>query len=88
MKKVICINDSEFRKNSHPQRPQIQMGDIVTVEKAYVDIFDNNDPVYEFVEISNSMYSQRYFADFNSDLDETELVTEEFEEKYCVPVKS
>lgn len=88
MKKVVCIDDSEFRKNSAPRMPRIQVGDTVTVYKAYLDIFDNNDPVYEFVEFGNEIFSQRYFAELDTTLDETELVTEEFNEKYCVPVKS
>ena len=85
MKKVICINDSEFRKNSAPRPPQIQVGDTATVAKAYLDVFDNNDPVYEFAEYPNQMFSQRYFAEI-SDLDGTTLVNKEFEEKYCVTV--
>ena len=32
------------------------------------------------------VYAIKNFAPIDSDLDETTLVTEEFEEKYCVPV--
>lgn len=88
MKKVICIDDSEFRKNAAPKVPKIVIGDTLTVDKAYIDEFDNNDPVYEFAEYPKEMFSQRYFAELDSDLDETTLVNEEFEEKYCVPVNS
>lgn len=88
MKKVVCIDDSEFNINRSPKVRTPSVGDIVTVAKAYLDIFDNNDPVYDFVEYPNHMFSQRYFAELDGDLDETELVTEEFEEKYCLPVNS
>lgn len=78
--KVMCIDESEWG-NAH-KCPSV--GEIVTVAKDYIDY--EGDPVYEFVEYGEyACWEQRFFAPL-SDLDETELVTEEFNEKYCVPV--
>lgn len=88
MKKVICIDDTKWHNDTRCPA----FGDIVTVEKSFASPFDG-DPVYSFVEyplIKPHMFrcfSQKYFAPLTG-LDETELVTEEFNEKYCVPVNS
>ena len=60
MRKVMCVDDSEFKRNGNKDVPAV--GDICTVTDSYVDVFDNNDPVYEFAEYSNHIFSQRYFA--------------------------
>jgi hypothetical protein len=78
--KVICINDSEWGQ-AH-KSPAV--GEELTVSEDYIDF--EGDPVYEFVEYGDmATFEQKYFAPL-SDLDETELVTEEFEEKYYVPI--
>lgn len=60
---VMCINDSEFNKNRSVNVPVLKVGDIVTVIAAYIDTWDNNDPVYAFIEYGcNHIFSQRYFA--------------------------
>jgi hypothetical protein len=39
------------------------VGDELTVSKAWIDVFDNNDPVFFFIEYGNRhMFSQRFFA--------------------------
>lgn len=84
--RVICIDDKHWHSDSKCPA----FGEIVTVEKSFT--CPQGEPVYSFVEYPNirphafRCFSQKYFAPF-SNLDETELVTEEFEEKYCVPVK-
>lgn len=86
--KVICIDD----KHWHSDTKCPEFGEIVTVEKAFASP-DTGNPVYTFFEYPPAntslfrCFSQKYFAPL-SNLDETELVTEEFEEKYCVPVNS
>lgn len=87
--KVICTNHKNF---SHlPCNPSIlrpAIGEEVTVvkEMCYYGI-----DCYIFEEykapVGNYVYDKRNFSPL-SDLDETELVTEEFNEKYCVPVNS
>lgn len=84
MKKVVCING---RNKGNPlfSGPEHNEGDILTVswEGMYDDVYS-----YKFVESGNYyMYSAWRYAPL-TDLDETTLVTEEFEEKYCVPVNS
>lgn len=40
-----------------------KVGDVLNVIDAYIDKFDNNDPVYAFAEYGhNHIFSQRYFA--------------------------
>lgn len=85
MKKVICINMKGLG-NRHFAGPIPKEGDILTVSwEGYSDDIYS----YCFAEYEQRFeYSAWRFAPLDSDLDETELVTEEFEEKYCVPVKS
>lgn len=84
MKKVICINSKNFG-NPDFKGPAPKEGDTLTVSwEGHCKI--HNIYSYEFAEYdSRYRYSAWRFAPL-SDLDETELVTEEFEEKYCVPV--
>lgn len=61
--RVMCINDSEFNRNRSVNVPVPKVGDELTVTRAWVDIYDNNDPVYTFAEYgSHHIFSQRYFA--------------------------
>jgi len=83
MKKVVCIN-SKDRGNPLFAGPEPREGDILTVswEGDWGGIHS-----YKFVEFGDYfMYSAWRYAPL-SDIDETELVTEEFEEKYLVPVE-
>jgi hypothetical protein len=86
--KVVCVNHDLFDVYDIPYGPNDpQIGDICTVVN---ECFGENDggvvtPCYELAGYDGWVYDQRDFAPL-SDLDETELVTEEFEEKYCVPV--
>lgn len=41
---------------------------------------------YRLTEIAGAAFHESYFAPIDTDLDETTLVNEEWEEKYCVPV--
>lgn len=79
--KVMCIDDKHWKKDV----PCPKFGEIVTVSNTSNQ---RNGPAFEFKEYGiGHWYTQKYFAPI-SDLDETELVTEEFNEKYCVPVNS
>jgi hypothetical protein len=83
MKKVVCINSKNYR-NPLFDGPVPQEGDILTVSWEGIEF---GEAYYQFAEYSQEyMYTAWRFAPL-SDLDETELVTEEFEEKYCIPVK-
>lgn len=89
--KVLCISHENFS----PHLPEIkhipcpEIGETVTViaERTFSDGRD----CYLLAEYKSPDpskiwgYDKRNFSPL-TDLDETELVTEEFEEKYCVPV--
>lgn len=81
--KVLCvkppIKGDEITKN-YP-RPQVGDEDIVTKEHIVDGVLYYN--LERFGEKIG--YNAKCFS-LPSDLDETELVTEEFEEKYCIPV--
>lgn len=88
MQKVMCINDKHWKNDmSCPI-----FGEVVTISNERKSPV-SGEPCFEFEEYpcppghAFRIFSKKYFAPL-SDLDETELVTEEFEEKYCVPVKS
>jgi hypothetical protein len=84
MKKVVCI-DARNYGNTNWDGPDPKEGDILTVswEGMMYGIYS-----YQFVECGpDYAYSAWRFAPLNG-ADETALVTEEFEEKYCVPVNS
>jgi len=77
--KVVCINDKYWAN----EVPCPKFGEIVTVSSTESPY---GEAAYEFVEYGErNWYSQKYFAPL-SDLDETTLVNEEWEEKVCVPV--
>lgn len=84
--KVLCIDDNHWHGDSKCP----EFGDIVTVEKSFTSPSDG-EPVYSFLEYppvkpgTFRCFSQKYFAPLTG-IDETTLVNEEFEEKYCVPV--
>lgn len=84
MKKVVCINSKNYL-NPLFDGPRPEEGDILTVllEETFYGIL-----YYQLAEFpQKNWYAAWRFAPL-SDLDETELVTEEFNEKYCVPVNS
>ena len=85
---VICVNHDDFGRDVPPYGPSDpQIGDICKVVRNCIG-FDNKlirCECYELEGYNDWFYDQRNFAEI-SDLDETTLVTEEFEEKYCVPV--
>ena len=63
MFKVMCIDDSEFNRNRSVNVPVPKVGDELTVIRAWIDVWDNNDPVFEFLEYGRThIFSQRYFA--------------------------
>lgn len=81
MKKVVCIDTRDYG-NDQWDGPEPKEGDILTVfwEGMLYGIYS-----YQFVECGKEYaYSAWRFAPI-TDIDEAELVTEEFEEKYCVP---
>jgi hypothetical protein len=85
---VICTTHQDFNGLGSPSVPVPDIGEIVTViNERVVSGID----CYELAEYqSNSwivkwFYDKRNFSPLDGP-DETELVTEEFEEKYCVPV--
>jgi hypothetical protein len=85
--KVQCIHVDNTNDRGVPNLPHPALGETVTVideRVRYGKLF------YQFQEYAeyNScdvLYNSKNYIEI-SDLDETELVTEEFEEKYCVPV--
>lgn len=84
MKKVVCINSKNYL-NPLFDGPRPQEGDIVTVlsEETFCGLL-----YYQLAEFpQESRYAAWRFAPL-SDLDETELVTEEFKEKHYEPVNS
>jgi len=86
--KVICIHVNTSNDHDIPNIPHPELGETVTVideDAAYDEKF------YQFQEYATFQkkkvwYNQKNFIPV-SDIDETERVSEEFEEKYCVPVK-
>lgn len=88
--KVICVNHERFGRDTIPYGPDDpQIGDECTVLNTCVG-YDNDGseaPCYELDGYGDDeyVYDQRNFAPLTS-LDETTLVNEEFEEKYCQPV--
>lgn len=90
--KVICTSHENFAKRPiDPHVPRPAIGEEVTVIGDR--IFCGNIDCYLLAEYTSPSpiyvwgYDKRNFSPLGTDLDETELVTEEFEEKYCVPVK-
>lgn len=88
--KVMCISHQNYNPGlSDPNLPKPEIGEVCTVigEHMAYDIV----ACYELEEYQHWCslirigYDKRNFAPLTG-VDETELVTEEFEEKYCVPV--
>ena len=85
--KVVCINHKRY-ENCLPYGPEDpQIGDECTVVRSCIgyDQRGKGMPSYELEGYSQYVYDQRNFAPLTG-VDETTLVNEEFEEKYCVPV--
>lgn len=86
--KVICVDNFG---NPNPVVHPIYVGTEYTI-KCPVPGFEDTHVIIEEHPVSKRGYTAAYnkkcFATIDPDLDETELVTEEFEEKYCVPVNS
>jgi hypothetical protein len=89
--KVVCISEKNYHGHDYPNVPDPKVGEEVTVieETSFLGVacyllaeYTCPDPKSEW------LYDQRNFATLNNDLDETALVNEEWEEKYCVPVNS
>lgn len=86
--RVVCVNHDRFG-NDIPYGPtDPKIGDECTVIAECIGFDESGiaNLAYELEGYDPYVYDQRNFA-IVSDLDETELVTEEFNEKYCVPVK-
>jgi hypothetical protein len=85
---VICVTEKDFTAGG-VSKSGIKVGDVheVVCDMIGIDNSGARIPCYKLVAFINTslVHDQRNFARL-SDLDETELVTEEFEEKYCVPV--
>lgn len=77
---VICVKPFNAPESKDKPKPEVGDKDIVVGErKEYGKIY------YRLQRFEGVVYKAEHFAPL-SGLDETELVTEEFEEKYCVPV--
>jgi hypothetical protein len=87
--KVVCVNHDLHDPKERPYGPEDpQVGDICEVERAFdFHTIRGLFPCYYLIGYDQSVYNQKNFAEV-TDLDETALVTQEFEEKYCVPVNA
>lgn len=86
--KVLCVDDLG---NKNPIVYPLYVGNEYTIkhpapghEETHVVIEEHPVSMRGYM----AAYNRKCFAEINSDLDETTLVNEEFEEKYCVPVNS
>ena len=84
---VICVNHQLFDPEERPFGPNDpRIGDTCEVVNSFIAYtYTGSVPCYDLAGYDRAVYNQKNFAEV-SDLDETDLVTEEFEEKYCVPV--
>lgn len=80
--KVMCISNEWIPSASAALLPTPMFGDIDEVTDS-VCYFGGE--YYELQRFPDSLFHVKMFAPL-SDLDETNLVSEDFEEKYCVPV--
>jgi hypothetical protein len=82
--RVMCILEpNTLVRSGKNDSAMVHVGNEYNV----IDIIEhNNDTYYKLEEIDGALFHEKLFAPINGD-DETTLVTEEFEEKYCVPVK-
>lgn len=88
--KLLCIKRHTSNNVGRDDVPGPDKGDEVTSvgEKEFKGgLYYRLQEYYEF-EGHKVWYDSKNFIQLNSDLDETTLVNEEFEEKYCVPVNS
>jgi hypothetical protein len=88
--KVICTTIKDFTNGQAIRLGLCEVGSIYTVTDECIGWGKDNTPVdcYEFEEFGDEhVFDKRNFAPLTG-ADETELVTEAFEEKYCVPVNS
>jgi hypothetical protein len=80
---VICVKPFIAPESIGKPKPELGDKDVVVGErKEYGSVY------YLLERFDGIVYNAEHFSPLDSDLDETALVTEEFEEKYCVPVKS
>jgi hypothetical protein len=82
---VICIDES---KNRNPAVHPVVFGKEYNITGVVPGFEETHVTIAEHPLSKNGFlaaYNRDSFAEV-SDLDETTLVTEEFEEKYCVPV--
>lgn len=84
--KLVCIKqDSYYAFTGDPAEPELIVGN----EYSVIDITDIPDKgrYYKVAECNfRSWFHNSLFAELDTDLDETTLVNEEWEEKVCVPV--
>ena len=88
--RVLCVNHEDFEGDCFPwSESDPQIGSEYEVVRATLGYDKKGKPFhsYKIKGFDEWLYDQRNFARI-AHLDETELVTEEFEEKYCVPVNS
>jgi hypothetical protein len=87
--KVVCTSIQDFTNGQALKIGLCEVGNTYTVVDECIGWGKDNTPVdcYVLEEFSDEyVFDKRNFSPLDSDIDETELVTEEFEEKYCVPV--
>jgi hypothetical protein len=87
--RVICIHVDSTNDHGIPNLPHPALGEPVTVidERVRCGALYYQFQEYAHYGDKDVLYNSKNYVQV-SDLDETELVTEEFEEKYCVPVNS
>lgn len=80
--KVICVLEpNTIVRQGVNNSAKVHIGNEYTV----IDIIDyDNETYYKLEEVDGALFHEKLFAPLD-DLDETELVTEEFKEKYYVP---
>jgi hypothetical protein len=89
--KAICIKEITMNSHNVPNLPAPKVGEEVTIiDSQKIDGIVHYQ-LQEYISYKISYKNYRLWYSCNnfsllSDLDETELVTEEFEEKYCVPI--
>lgn len=85
--KAICIKEATKNTHNIPNLPTPKVGEEVTViaEQYMYEGFYYHIEEYPEYQGHRLWYNVNNFA-LPSDLDETDLVNEEFNEKYCVPV--
>lgn len=85
--KVICTSIKDFTNGQALRLGLCEVGNIYTVIDECIGWGKDMTPVdcYELAEFDDDLvFDKRNFSPL-SDIDETTLVTEEFEEKYLIP---